>query len=592
MSEVTERILRLRAEGAETVADLKSNISALKTIINETKIGTEEYNLATKELQVNQNAAKDAMYGSVESMDSLSKAARGTTETYNGLVHQMASYKSALRNTDVSTEEGKKQFNDLANKINDCNDKLKALDAMQGNYQRNVGNYQSAFKGLGEKVDTFKKGLEASRKGVGGVKDAFDGLGKSPAFLITGLLVSAVIQLANAFKDTEEGTKTTQAALVQLEPIMNFFKNVFATLAEWLGVIIEKVGSFLGKSGLFQKIIGGVMGVGNAIIQYVISPFKAVIAAIKVFKEEGIKGFKDAAGAFADEMKNGLSFKKNFEAGQAVGEAMTQGVKSKKKDLSGASKDMGTDAGEEFAKAFAKAIEEAFKKGEAVRSARQALKDEWDKQADELVASFEEGETELQDFIDNLGFPIAEHNLEEVERSRKAQEEYQKMVEERTDALWTMAGVTQDIFGSLADIYEADEENSERNAKRIKGLRIAEAIINTISGAVGAFMGITKDTGGWGVAAAAAEAAAVTAAGVAQITKIKNTAVSATGTTSGASLTAPSVKTELPKVQSVNPQTEIDRLTQASQPSKVYILQSDIQAAMDASKTTVTETSF
>lgn len=582
-----ELILKVgTTDAVQNVADLRDNIRILKENLKELeKTQSEsdekwqEYQQTLKDLETNQEAVRNAMHATSGTFTDVQKNALGLRETYNGLVAQMKSYKSELRNTDVSTEAGKKRFAELAEKVNDCNSKLKALDAEQGNFQRNVGNYQSAFKGLGEKVDAFKKGLEAAKKGVGGVKDGFDGLSKSAGFLVFGLLVNAVMSLAKAFKETDEGMETTKAAMVQLEPIMNFFKNVIATLAEWLGDIIGKVGQFLGKSGLLQKIIGGVMGVGNAIVQYVISPFKAVIAAIKVFKEQGIKGFKDAAGAFADEMKNGLSFKKNFEAGQAVGDAMTKGVKKKKADVVGAAKEVGEDAGDEMSKAFAKAIEDAFRKGEAVRAARQALQDEWDKQADDLMDMF--GDSEFLQQLDDMPAVVFEPIKKEAKLTK--------------DQMVAMAQATvsslSNILNTVADLYEDNAETDAKAAAKVKGLRIASATIDTLQGAVTAFASAMQLGPIAGPIVGAVNAAAVTAAGIANIAKIKATPVpGATG--SVPSVSAPSVPSRLPSVRQINTQSEEERLNQMASDQRVYILSSDIQASQTAIRTQVAEASF
>ena len=98
----------------------------------------------------------------------------------------------------------------------------------------------------------------------------------------------------------------------------------------YVGDLINQAATFLGSSGIFNQIVKGVMGVGNAILQFVIAPFKAVGAAVKVFKEQGIKGIGDAARAMNEEFNKGIAFKQNFQSGQSVAEAIVAGAKSKK----------------------------------------------------------------------------------------------------------------------------------------------------------------------------------------------------------------------------------------------------------------------
>ena len=142
MAEETIQIIRIETgEAVKSVNDLRENVKILKERLGDLEIGTTEYQDTLEELKVNQAAVKDAMYATTASMDDLAKAATGTSNSYNALVHRMAALKEELRATDVSTEQGKERFKELAAQINEVNDTLKDMDALQGNFQRNVGNY-------------------------------------------------------------------------------------------------------------------------------------------------------------------------------------------------------------------------------------------------------------------------------------------------------------------------------------------------------------------------------------------------------------------------------------------------------------------
>ena len=140
MAEEVITILKFDTD-VKSINDLRNNIKILKENLGDLEIGTQEYQDTLEELKVNQAALKDAMYATTASMDDLKNAATGTSESYNSLVHRMSSLKEELRATDVSTEQGKARFKELASEINNVNDKLKDMDALQGNFQRNVGNY-------------------------------------------------------------------------------------------------------------------------------------------------------------------------------------------------------------------------------------------------------------------------------------------------------------------------------------------------------------------------------------------------------------------------------------------------------------------
>lgn len=154
-------ILRVdTGEAVQSVNDLRQNIKTLKDQLGQLEIGSEQYQKTLTELTVNQNALRGAMNGTAASMQDVMKAARAETDantglatSYNGLVNQMAALRKEQRSLNISTAEGQAEYERYAAEINRVNDRLKELDALNGNHQRNVGNYTSGQK---EVVDNFK----------------------------------------------------------------------------------------------------------------------------------------------------------------------------------------------------------------------------------------------------------------------------------------------------------------------------------------------------------------------------------------------------------------------------------------------------
>lgn len=662
MAEETITILRVGTEEAvRNISDLRNNIKALKEGfvdaqgemhkgINDLEIGTQEYKDALDELKVNQNALKDAMYATTASMEDVAKSATGAGESYNSLVHRMAALKEEFRSTSDAARR-----NVLGEQIKEVNQQLKDMDALQGNYQRNVGNYanslKDSFKSLGDRIDSLRKGLKAASGGLGDMKDATEGLAKSPFIASFGIMVSLALKLGNELKDNETAMQVIKKAMAALQPVMNFFSNIIERLAGFLADIISEVTEFVTSNGLIQKVITGVTGVGNAILQFVIAPFKGVIAAIKVFKEQGVKGLGDAARAFGQEMKSGVSFKQNFQAGQAVATTFISGAKSKKKEVKDAGKDLGKEAADGFLDgieeqidremqsaidAMLKAQDEANKA--AVKKAEERIKNldaaydhqlemnsilvddekeraakEYQIQAEanqrklELLGQFRDealnrGDLEAYIAFDqeraDLEVEIETNAIREKQRLRKQDlKDAEEKAKAQKEMLKGIASATSSILGSIADMYEADEKNSEKNANKIKALRIASATIDTISGAIGAFMQAAETIPPpFGQIVGAAQAAAITAAGIAQIAKIKNTKVSGSAGASSnptpAVASAPTLTTEVANVRSVTSASEEDRLNQMARDQRVYILASDIEASQDQIKTQVEESSF
>lgn len=577
----------LTDESVKNVHDLQENIKVLKQVLADEKATTEENAQAAELLRKNQNALRDAMYQSTKTTEEQIQAGKRlfdengkAVKSYNELVHTMAELKMAWRSTSDETKRSK-----LGEEINKINNELKEMDASVGNFQRNVGNYQSAFKGWAENVDVLRKGLGAATGGLNGIKDGFEGLSKSPAIATFSILVSLAFKLADELKENETAMAAIKKAMAALKPIMDFFGGLLEKVAEYLADIITKVVSFVTNNGLISKIINGLVGVGNAILQFVISPFKGIVAAIKTLQDEGIKGLRNAAKAFGNEMKQGVAFKSNFQAGQVMAETIASGYKSKKsKDtMAEAVKEVVEEATVEGIKRadIDRALAEADRKVEEARQKRLADR----KEINELFA---ESDAALADEID----AIWEEDFKNQQDLAKKEEELMK---QRITTIQTAAGAVSSIFSSLADLYESDAENSKKAAEKAKALRIAGATIDTISGAVSAFVSTWKSELPLTAKSILApiNAASVIAAGMSQIAKIRSTKVDGNSTPQlAASVSAPAISYEMPNVRSVTSASEEIRLNKMSQDQRVYILASDIQASQDQIKTQVTETSF
>ena len=655
MAEETIQIIRIETgEAVKSVNDLRENVKILKERLGDLEIGTTEYQDTLEELKVNQAAVKDAMYATTASMDDLAKSATGTSNSYNALVHRMASLKEELRATDVSTEQGKERFKELAAQINEVNDNLKDMDALQGNFQRNVGNYPGLMKTFSGSLDALDKGLKATAGGVGGLKDGFDALAVNPAFTILGIVVNLFVSLADTLKEDETSMAAVNKAGVSLEPVFKFLKGILEKVVNIVADLITKVSSFVQSNGLIPKIIDGVVGVGNAILKFVVAPFKGVVEAIKVFKEQGVRGLGDAAKAFANEMKTGISFKSNYQAGESIVDAITAGIKDKKKDVSDAGKDVikplkdGIDIEldkmiQDLDKEMDNMIQELDKKQEdankianSIAQGRLANLDKAAKHQLELNDILVEDDREkaekayqiqlsanerrlaaleqfAQDALErgdldayleyqqeaaDLEVEIETNALREKKRLREQDaKDAKEKAKQQMEVMQSVASATSGILGSIADMYESDEKNSEKNANKIKGLRIAAATIDTISGAVGAFMQAAATIPPpMGAIIGGIQAAAVTAAGIAQIAKIKSTKVS--GSASNSAPTAPAVTSapvrtmDIQQVRSVTSASEEDRLNQMASDQRVVLVMSDLEVKQNQSRVQVAEASF
>lgn len=204
----------------------------------------------------------------------------------------------------------------------------------------------------------------------------------------------------------------------------------------------------------------------------------------------------------------------------------------------------------------------------------------------ELIAEIEEGEVA--------------HTIQMNELRAQAWGEYFNMIQDGINGIGS-------LFGSLADWYEADikakrdanemsQEYYEKAFEQVKGIKIAEATMSMISGALGAFMqGVMSYPPPFGEILGGIGAAAAIAQGVAQIAQIKAQKPDGKGENSGnySAAATPQVQSFTPEyVENPTGDSELTNLRNSYMNQNIYVKVSDIEAAERGTQVRVTESSF
>ena len=586
-------------DAVQSLADLKEAIKKAKEGLDGMDIGSKNYQKQLAELIKMQALLRNAMNATTleeedqaKALDDMKKAADGTGESYNALVKKMADLTRAFR----ATGDAAKRV-ELGAQINEINTRLKEMDAMRGNFQRNVGDYfnqtsaamKSVIKDLPSALDKVKGPLR-DIEGTMGL------MGKHPLLGILGLLAPLIAEIAKGIKENDGALKSVNKAMEALDPLMQFFENILDRVVNLVVDLIGKASAFVQSNGIINQIIKGVMGVGNAILQFVIAPFKGIVEAIKVFKEQGVKGIGDAAKAFGREMKSGVSFKENYQTGQTVADTLISGMSSQ------ASKKKAAEAGKQVGKSFADGMYEAAMQGlrraEANEAIARAQKDFYDVLAQMLSDADEEwseqfaAETAAM-FQENLD-ALKAYTDEEAALHAKSVKDAEEAAKRKVAAMDAFATGTADLLGAIADAYESNGELTEAEEKRVKNLRIAAATINMLQGAVTAFSTAQELGPIAGPIVGAINAAAVVATGMANIAKIKSTNVTrdSAPSTSTATVQAPALPDTVPTTTVVNGAKTETALNNAAKPQKVYVVQSEVEAVGNIAEVADNESSF
>lgn len=588
-------------KSVQNVAELRQYIADLKKELNDENATVAQNAKTAEELRAAQAALRDAMYATTKSGDDYIKASKNIlaengdlTASYNDLVKDLADLRSAWRSTEDEMER-----QDLSKEIKRVNDALKDLDEATGSFKRNVGNYTDSFKKALSDIPSFaqpvKKALDDTTKSLAL-------MGKQPILALVTLLAPVIMKITEALKDNETAQKAVQRVMSALEPVARALQTVIEKIAGWLSVATDRVLEWAGENaGAFKTVISGAVGVGNAILQFILTPIRNTVEAARglgnvlkdVFTGQWGKIKEDAAATVAgikDAFSRGFDFQGNFALGKQAGEAFIEGLGSAR----GKAKDTGRDLGAGLADGVKEGLEEGLpalitfteeelarllSKMDAVTAARLAAEKEAVRQQAELDAVIADQESELAEELNGIweDYEAEQDARLEAERNRR---------EAMRTILSTYADSVGSILGSLADAMEAESEGSEKVAQQVKNIRIAAAVIDTISGAVKAYMAAQSLTPPANFIVGGLNAATVTAAGVAQIAKIRATQISKTGE-AGASLTptvaaaatAPSIPQTVQQTAAVDTAYNMQQLNARTADQRVYILQSDLEAS-------------
>ena len=651
--EETITILRVdTGEAVTSVQDLKDNIKALKDVVAQAEIGSEEYQKALNELRVNQNALKDAMYATSASMEDVAKSATGASESYNSLVHRMAALKEEFR----STGDAARRM-ELGAQIKEVNDQLKEMDALQGNFQRNVGNYAGSLKSVIQDIPSF---AGPARKGLDDINKSMGLISKNPLMGIITLLFPLIMKITDGLKENKTVLDAIDKAMKALQPVFNVVTKTVETLAGWISKAVDWFVKLLDQNKeTFASIVSGAVGVGNAILQYLLTPIRTVVEAAKglgnifkdIFTGNWSKIKEDAETAFGgikDAIGKGFDFKQNFAAGKEAGQKFVDGLLTMKPKAKDAGKAVGaslregvTDELDKMAEDVDKAMDRVFADWQKAEEERNKMAEAQERRRLESIAREEEVSKRVNGIMIEDAKDLAEAQYQtqleanekrlaalrqfsqdalergdidkyleyeqqaadlsvdieldraEREKAIRAQEleEMKKAQEQKVSAMQSLASATGNILGALADMMESSAEGDKKAANKVKGLRIASATIDMLQGAVTAYSSAQTLGVPLGPIVGAANAAAVTAMGIANIQKIRSTQVGGSGTTAP-TVSAPRVDVGPAQTTVIRGAGEEDLLNRMAVSQRVYILQSDIEAAGHTSKVQVAEASF
>lgn len=237
-----------------------------------------------------------------------------------------------------------------------------------------------------------------------------------------------------------------------------------------------------------------------------------------------------------------------------------------------------------------------------------ALKKYWE----DIVAQFGADSPEALEAYANYEKAMTEENARQSnartnQNKKEMQDRIQNLKQNMKIAMQLSRSVAN-VMGTVSDIMqenieekirrgEISEEEAEKEFENVKKLQIAEAIINTLTGALQAQLSVWAPGSGihsvWAkIAMSAALGIQTLATGYAQVQKIRNTTFGGGG--SGSAQPTIITGAATPLLNEAQDLNELDAMyVTGQQPdTRVYVLESDITNAQNNKKVRVTESTF
>lgn len=601
MATVVETALSINAgNSAETLKGLRAEAKMYREQMSSAKVSSDEFNEAQKNLSNTLNQINNVL--------SLGTKEIGEVDgSYNAMVRTMSMLTQAWRATGDEAERAA-----LGEKIYEINTRLKELDASRGNFQRNVGNYSSAFTGLSMSMQQVLRELPSLQMGMStfvlaisnNLPILFDNISRvnkelaelraqgkevpstigaiAKSFMSLNTLLIVVIGIVQLVVNNWDKIASLWRDKTPEELAKEAIEELNAALERQQDLLKEQNTEALRRyTEALREVGGSADKAREALEKFNDANRQSELAAATKQLEEAYKSEQKAYEAYVaaasgsrlfgvDEDEVNAALEALNEARSAVTDAKNE-VAQAENAIAKAESDRAIQATENAQKA-----EESYQKEIARLNELQAKINEvagdldWigDAVADSMsnadllpLPDFEEGLEEYEEHFDK----VYEANKKFFSRQKKIAEAEEKAKKELT------IDATAEMFGNVASLFE-------ENTAAYKAFAIAEATIATYSSAAKSF----EQLGGWpfgliGIASSIA-------AGLAQVKNIisvdtSGKSMSMPNQSAPAIVSAPAVVQEVPITRTMLDAGQEDRLNASLQDQRVYVVYSDIEGA-------------
>lgn len=607
----------------KSLKELRQEMDSAKNTLKDMKKNGQEYTTAYQQGLVDLKN-KQADYN--QTMRIAAKEVTSVKGSYNDLVNQLTILKEEWKRTAPNTAA----YDSITKKVNEVKGALTQMDAEIGNYQRNVGNYQSVWAAMPPQLGKVKTAIAS-------VNTAMKALAANPLIGVLTALAAVLGAVIKGFKSSEENMNSLKTAMAPFQGVTQGLTNVVQTLAKGLGKAAEGFTHLLDKLNLLSDRAKEnqaltkmeieiqkerrVMEVENARLETVAAENrmkandsahysekqrleflnKAEEANQQIMKNRIALAEKDLEIAKRRAEQTGNDSKTNDELAQKEAElyrvrteyfTSMQRIESKQSTLT-KSIEKETEATKELGVALAD-VNAKLSQGDKLLEQRRKDNEDLTKDIESYVA--EENALLDEQITGSAQDILTQHGIEVKKTLQEQVASYQSYSASVSSIMQNVASAWAQSIKAQVEAGKISEDEGEKQFRLVKALEYGQTLINTAAGAVSVLTSPLyklNPIGKW------LEFAAVTSAGLANALTIKNTTLGAStsaGGSLGQAINTTSSSYSPAIIQQVAASTTPTGAMAEQQlnggSSKVVLVWSDVQAMANQQQVQVQESGF
>lgn len=259
-----KEIDRLTESIEKTKMETKELTAANKELAKTGKANTKEYNDNAKQIELN----RQSLSKNNSTRKNAIAAIKSEDNSLGALKTRLSENKKARDQVNLSTIQGRKEFDRLTKSIKADNDALLNAEKAAGQYSRQVGNY-------GEALNTVSPAAAGVVTQVKAMTKAALAFVATPLGAVLAAIALVLAPLVGFFKNTQEGMDQVDQAGAALSATFGVLTDVFSNIGR---VIIGLATGTLSLKEAFTEFKGALTGVTDEI-------FKQANAAVQIEKD-------------------------------------------------------------------------------------------------------------------------------------------------------------------------------------------------------------------------------------------------------------------------------------------------------------------